>query len=283
MQLVNYYLELVLRTVCAFVLLLVCSRLIGQKFSIVSGIVVGTILGLFTVASVTILNLVTVLLSWVLLTILCNLLRSKSIAFSQFVSGKPTILIEQGKILDKNVQKSNTSIPDMMSLLRSKDAFKVADVELGVLEPGGELTVMKKSSMQPISPSVLGRTVEAEHTPKVIIAQGQVVAQTMEDLGLSYGWLLGEIMKQGANSYSDVFFAQIDSKGNVYVDLYKDSLQPPVVKQRALLLAILKKIEADLQGFALATKNQNARKMYEHEATKLAEIIDKLYPYLTEA
>ncbi len=34
-------------------------------------------------------------------------------------------------------------------------------------------------------------------------------------------------MKQGVKKFSEVFFAQIDSMGNVYVDLYNDTLKMP--------------------------------------------------------
>jgi uncharacterized membrane protein YcaP (DUF421 family) len=277
------YIELVLRSATGFVLLLFLSRVIGQKFAVISGTVIGTVLGLYLIiGSFSFWKLLTVSITWFILTMAYNLIRTKSVATAQFLTGKPQVIIEQGKILEKNLSKANISIPDMMSLLRSKNVFKVADVELGVMEPGGELNVMKKSGLNPLTPVVQGIQVEEEQSPHILIANGQVIAQNMIDLGISHGWLLGEIKKQGAHDYSDVFLAQVDSKGGLYVDIKKDAEQPPAMKQRSLLLTTFKKIEADLTSFALETKNQKAQAMYKEGAQKVNSLIEQLTPFLRE-
>lgn len=248
-----------------------------------SGIVISAVLGLFVVIKdFSFWKLVSVCICWFVLTTIYNFVRIQSVAIAQFLTGKPQVVIEQGKILEENLKKANTSISDMMALLRSKNIFKLADVELGVMEPGGDLNVMKKAGLEPLTPVAQGIPVEEEESPHILIANGNVIAKTMADLGLSYGWLLGEIKKQGAIDYKDVFLAQVDSKGNLYVDIKKDSLRPPVVKQRAILLASLKKMEADLTTFSLETKNKKAKMMYQNEAKKLNELIKQLTPYLRE-
>jgi uncharacterized membrane protein YcaP (DUF421 family) len=277
------YIDLALRTTASFLFLLVLSRIIGQKFAVISGTVVGTVLGLYVVVSnFSLWKLLTVAVLWFVLTAIYNFARTKSVAVAQFLNGKPQVVIEQGNILEKNLSKANISILDMMSLLRSKNVFKVADVELGVMEPGGELNVMKKSGLEPLTPVVQGIQVEEEQSPHILIANGQVIAQNMQDLGISYGWLLGEIKKQGAIDYDDVFLAQVDSKGNLYVDIKKDAQHPPVMKQRALLLASYKKIQADLIIFSMETKNKEAKAMYEQEAQKINSLIEQLTPFLRE-
>src|SRR5699024_1244846 len=67
-------------------------------------------------------------------------------------------------------------------------------------------------------------------------------------LGYTKEWLLGETIKQGAEDFKDVFLAQIDSKGHVYVDLYNDKAKVTQVKQKPLLATQLRKMQADLEG-----------------------------------
>lgn len=42
------------------------------------------------------------------------------------------------------MRKNQPAIDELMMLLREKDAFKVDDIEMAILETNGELSVMKK-------------------------------------------------------------------------------------------------------------------------------------------
>jgi hypothetical protein len=104
----------------------------------------------------------------------------------------------------------------------------------------------------------------------------------LKRLGYTKEWLDGEIMKQGARTYEDVFFAQIDGHGAVYVDLRNDATYTPRVKMKPLLAASLKKLEADMETFALETENESVKKSYTEMANKLDNLIQDVLPYLKE-
>lgn len=108
-----------------------------------------------------------------------------------------------------------------MMLLREKGVFKVSDVEMAVLETNGNLSVLLKAEQQPVTPQIMGIKVNEEHGPKILIMDGQILQKTLKELGNTKEWLLKEVQKQGAKKIEDVFFAQIDSKGNIHVDLYR--------------------------------------------------------------
>jgi len=58
-------------------------------------------------------------------------------------------------------------------------------------------------------------------------------------------------------------------------------MQVPSPAQRPLLLATLKKTQADLEIFSLETQDEQSKSMYDKNARLLQETIDKLTPYLT--
>jgi len=58
---------------------------------------------------------------------------------------------------------------------------------------------MKKVEYQPLTPSDLGMPVQEEHLQSLIIIDGTLMEKRLNYLGYSKEWLLGEIMKQGAN------------------------------------------------------------------------------------
>ncbi|MBX5437286.1 MAG: DUF421 domain-containing protein [Alicyclobacillaceae bacterium] len=277
------FLDVVLRSVIAFAALIFANRLVGQKFAVVAGVAVGSLAAMISLDhSLPALDGVITLAVWGGLTFAIGYLGMKSNGFRSLVHGRPTVLIEQGQVLEQNLRKARMSINDMMTMLRAKNAFKLADVEFGVLETDGSLSVMKKTEQQPLTPVLQGVPAENEAAPRIVILDGHLLEKTLADLGYSQGWLLGELRKQGAEDYKDVFLAQLDGKGNLYVDLYTDTLKPPRVKSKPLVLATLKKVQADLETFSLQTQNVSAKQAYEAQSRALQQLIQTVEPYLRE-
>ena len=89
-----------------------------------------------------------------------------------------------------------------------------------------------------------------------------------------------EIKKQGANQFEDVFLAQINSDGSVYVDLFNDKKTVQQEKQKPNLAVQLRKVQADIESMASQTKDHNAKNMYFTQSKELENMIKKLNPYL---
>ncbi|ASK63535.1 DUF421 domain-containing protein [Virgibacillus phasianinus] len=282
------FLLTIIRSVIAFMLLMVMTRIMGKKqlsqltfFDYCVGITIGSIASALAIdQNIKISNGIVGLIILGVFPVLLAYGGLKSIKFRKITDGTPSILIENGKVLERNLFKSKVAIDELMLFLREKNIFKVTDVEMAILETNGQLSVMKKSDQQPLTPKQLGLTVNAEHGPAIVIMDGKLMDKSLSSLGYSKEWLLGEIGKQGASTYEDVFLAQIDSNGNVFVDLYNDNLQQHKVKQKPLLAASLKKVQADLESFSQQTNNPEAKKMYSQQAANLQTTIESILPYL---
>lgn len=275
------YFSIGFRSLIAFIVLVAISRFIGQKYLTLVGVATAGIAAALSFRGLMKFSYgITALITWSVLTFIMQWLTVKSPVIRNLVNGKPTVVIDQGKVLEQNLRKAKLPAFDMMSLLRAKNVFKLADVEFGILETDGQLSVMKKSTQQPLTPTLEGMSVEAEQAPQVVLVDGQVLKQPLEATGYSEGWLLAQLRKQGAKDYGDVFLAQIDGKGSVYVDLRNDSVTPAVIQERPLLLASLKRIQADLESFALQTENQEAKQMYTDSAEQMEQLIYSMQSYL---
>jgi hypothetical protein len=155
-------------------------------------------------------------------------------------------------------------------------------VEFAVLETNGKMSVMKKSEVQPITPNKLGMLIENERDPRMVILDGHVMEKTLRDMGYTKEWLFGEIQKQGAKDYNDVFIAQLESNGKLYVDLKTDERKVSQPSQKLLLAATMQKVKADLQNFALETQDQEAKQLYHEQAGKMEQALKVVKPYLKE-
>lgn len=219
---------ILLRSILAFLMLFLMSRIMGKKqisqltfFDYCVGITIGSIAATMSVdQNVKALNGIMSLVIWGLFPLLLAYLGMKSNAFSNLTDGKPVTLIQNGNILEKNMKKNLMNINELMLLLREKSVFTVSEVEMAVLETNGEISVMLKKDKQPVNASMLNILVEQEHRPYVLIMDGKMLKKSMEKLSCTEEWLLDAVQKQGAEKITDVFLAQIDSQGQLYVDLY---------------------------------------------------------------
>lgn len=284
------YVLIIMRSIFTFIILLILARFMGKQqlsqltfFDYIVGITIGDISASLAVdQNMKITNGLVGLVIWSLFSVLMAIISLKSFRFRKLTSGKPTVLIKGGKIQEQNLKRLRMSVDEMMPLLRAKNAFKLSDVELALMETDGQVNVMKKSDSDPVTPKVLGLQVEQEKQPQIVVLDGKLHEESLNKTPYTREWLLGEAIKQGASDFSDVFLAQIDSKGNVYIDLYQDKLKKPEVQAKPLLKASLKKIQADLELFASQTKDQQSKTMYQEQSEKLQKIIDQLNPYLKQ-
>lgn len=281
--------EVLYQSVIAFGVLFLLARLLGKRqvaqlnfFDYIAGITVGNIAASWSLDEVKTTHALISLGIWTALSILLAFIQRKSYRTRLLLDGRPTVLIRRGKILEENLKQENIDLEEMMLLLRQKDVFKVSDVEYAILETNGTLNVMKKTELQPLTPKDAGVQVVSEHEPRVLIVDGNLMPKSLDISGYSREWLQGEIMKQGANDFRDVFLAQVDSNGKLYVDLYNDPQKPPEVKEKPLVAASLKKIQADLELFALETQNEEAKTSYTKTSQQLKQLIQDLGPYLRE-
>ncbi|WP_274651589.1 DUF421 domain-containing protein [Paenibacillus humicola] len=222
------YLMILIRSIVAFLVLLAMTRLMGKTqlaqltfFDYVVGISVGSIAASMSVdQNVKILNGFMGILVWGLLPIVIAIVNLKSYRFRRMTDGQPTILVHRGNVLDRNLRKSRMSSDELMLMLRQKNAFKLADVEFAVLETNGQLSVMKKTGAQAVTPDKMGiRTKKEEHEPQAVIMDGNVMESTLTALGYEKSWLLKEIRRKGADGFEDVFMAQLSLDGTLHVDL----------------------------------------------------------------
>lgn len=281
------WIDLLIRTFVFLGLLLFITKILGKKqiselsfFEYVSGITIGSIAGeAITGLEKNLFQGMVAILIFGLVTLLADLLSLKSKRVRDFIEGRGTVLIKDGKVLEDNLKKEKYTIDELSALLRQKDIFRVADVEFAVLEPRGNLSALLKSENRPLTPKDLQLKVANEKEPQTVIMDGSILDEALRSAGKSRGWLNTELAKLEV-TLDNVFLGQVDSYGELTVDLYDDNLQSPSPTQRPLLLATLKKTQADLEIFSLGTEDEQAKAMYKKNAASVQEVINKLTPYL---
>ncbi len=225
----NEFGNVALRTLFTFIVLLIVTRLLGRKqisqltfFNYITGITIGSMAASFTVEShVSATEGATGVLGWCLLTLLVELISLKWPRARVALDGQPVILISRGKIMERELTKTRMNMDDLSMMLRDKNVFSINEVEYAILEPNGAVTVMKKDEHQHPSKSDLLFIPRKpiRQLPTELIVDGQLIEKNLLALHLTEDWLNQELLKQHALR-SEVFYAEMQADGSLYVDLY---------------------------------------------------------------
>jgi uncharacterized membrane protein YcaP (DUF421 family) len=281
------WIEVIFRSLILIAVLFTLTKLLGSKqlsqmnvFEYISGVVLGGIVAIHTFdPNSSIIYAIIAMIIWFLIPFTVQKISLKSKAFRNFMEGKSTVFIQDGKVMEDNLKKQGYSTDDLLEKLRERDVFLATDVEFAVLEPDGTLNVLPKRENRPLTAKDLGLKLAPQKEPQTIIMDGEVVYESLANLNLNLTWLETELEKLNV-SIENVFLGQADSDGQLYVDLYDDTIAVPTPNEKPLLLATMKKCQADLELFALSTENPQSKTMYQTNSQKLQVAIDKIEKYL---
>lgn len=132
------------------------------------------------------------------------------------ICGTPSVLIENGKIVEKELYRLRYNINDLLEQLRAKDTPNIADVEFAILETSGKLNVIPKSQKRPIVPADMNLPTNYEGMPVTLVIDGYVFQKNLAKINLDKNWLESELKKFGVNNLKEVLFASLDTEGKLF-------------------------------------------------------------------
>ncbi len=141
---------------------------------------------------------------------------TKSQWLQDFISGKYTIVIENGKMIQKNMLKQKYNITELLEQLRINGVVKVDDVQYAILETSGQLSVILKASKQPVTAEQMLVMTEYEGLPINIILDGKVVKENLESANITV-YDIEKRLESEELSIKDVFYANVNEKGEFYI------------------------------------------------------------------
>ncbi|MDD5836478.1 MAG: DUF421 domain-containing protein [bacterium] len=157
----------------------------------------------------TILNTIIPISVLVILEILLAFLSIKSKKVRYFLDGRPSLIINEGKINYKEMVKARYSIDDLLFQLRQNSIKSIEEIEYAFLETNGKLSIFPYNILKLKS-----------SYPMALIIDGVIQKETLLIIKKDYNWLLDELRSQSLR-IDDVFYA-FYKKHKVYVILNKD-------------------------------------------------------------
>ena len=127
-------------------------------------------------------------------------------AVRHFVTGKPSIVIYNGQIIEKELEKLRFNLNDLVSELRFNGQPDISNVEVAVVETSGKLSIIPKSENAP-----------AGEMPCMVISDGTFNKEELCRSGHSKVYIKEKLKEQGIDDIKDVFIAMTYENDNMFV------------------------------------------------------------------
>lgn len=140
----------------------------------------------------------------------------KSVRFRRLLSGKPSILIDNGVIVQSEMKKCRISLDELYVELRINGITDISTVKHAILETDGTLSVLPYAKFSPVTPEIMNLDAPDNGLPVTVINKGRVMSENLKLLGHNEKWLLNQIKKRGAVDIKDVYLMTVDGAGKIY-------------------------------------------------------------------
>ena len=216
-----------IRTIILYILVICAMRIMGkrqigelQPSELVVAIMISD-LATVPVSDIAIplLSGVIPIMTLIIFEVTISFLTLKSEKARNIITGKPTYLIKDGIIAEKQMRNMRYNIEDLLEELRLKDCPNIADVHTAILETNGELSVVLKSDKRSVTPKDLKIKPNQESVPLVLISDGKIRFEHLRELNKDIKWLEKKLADRNIKSTKDVFLFSIDSDGIITMQM----------------------------------------------------------------
>ena len=212
-----------IRSIILYIIVLVVMRLMGkreigqlQPFELAISIMIADLASIpMADVGIPITNGIIPILALLVMHLIISILNMKSIKIRQILCGKPSILINKGKIDSKKLKKERFTINELEERLRGNNIVNIADVEYAILETNGQITVIQKPEKRNTIPQDFGIKPEYEGITYDLVLDGKVLYDNLKILRKDYNWLKKQVNKFGITP-EEALIVTINEKGDIF-------------------------------------------------------------------
>ncbi len=150
------------------------------------------------------------------ITMILSVLTMKSVKFRAIVCGRPSIIVENGKLCQQEMKKNRFTVDELMEELRMKGITDISTIKYAILETNGQISVLPYANQLPVTAEQMNVTPEDVGLPLVIINDGRVLEHNLRTRGFDRNWLEKQLAQRKIRHSKDVFLLTVDEQNRVY-------------------------------------------------------------------
>lgn len=221
-----------LRTILILIILFFITKLLGKKqisqlnlFDYIVGITIGSIAADISLDLEK--NLIAGIVSLILYGIISYIIAKvtmKSVKLRRFISGVPTILMENGKIIESGLKKSKLDINDFLAEARTNGYFDLDEIDTAIMEINGSVSFLPKEKDKPSSKNDVNAKLKNTGMIANVIIDSKYMENNVKAIGKDKEWLDHELKILGYKNYNNILLATCDNNSKIIV--YKKNVKP---------------------------------------------------------
>lgn len=141
-------------------------------------------------------------------------LSLRSVRLRRLLCGKPVILIENGRVLQKNLRATRVTLDELTGHLREKDVLDILTVQYAILETNGSLSVFPYPKEVPAAAKEAGVQVKPRYLPVTIIEDGYLSVENLHCAGKDAQWVAG-VLGQYRASIAGTWLLTVDAADHI--------------------------------------------------------------------
>lgn len=156
-----------------------------------------------------------------ILSVLCT----RSIKFRTLLCGKPTIVVENGQVLEPELRKTRLTLDELMEELRIQGYTDFTAIKFALLETNGQLSVLPYAAEKPVTAAQMGVAAQETGLPVVLISDGRLLEHNLKGRGYEHVWLEKQLASYGMTSPAQAFLLTVDEMGGTYCVPKKEAVK----------------------------------------------------------
>ncbi len=146
-------------------------------------------------------------------------LTAKSIRIRSLLCGRPSYIIQDGKVLPDEMKKNRLTADELMEELRLCGCVDIRKIKCAILETGGRLSVIPYDKEQAVTAEQMNINPIENGLPVIVVNDGHLIKHNLTDRNLDVPWLNRQLEKNGIQNIKDLFLLTVDEKNNIYYTL----------------------------------------------------------------
>lgn len=150
------------------------------------------------------------------LSTILSVLCTKSLRFRALLCGKPTVVVENGNVLQNELKRSRLTIDELLEELRIQGYTDIRTIKFALLETNGQLSVLPCAAEKPVTAAQIGVAVQETGLPVVLVSDGRLLEHNLKGRGYEHVWLEKQLAAHGLTSPQQAFLLTVDETGATY-------------------------------------------------------------------
>lgn len=166
---------------------------------------------------------------------LFGIITLKSAKARDIITGKPSILVKNGVVDEKELRRQGFSLTMLLEEVRADGIQNLTDVGVAILEVSGDISVFPVAQKRPLSPCDVDLKPGYEGMTLTLVADGRIFSEELRQTGKDETWLRHQLQQHNLRP-EQVLLSLLDSSGRLSIQpegtgelLYRQALQPEEV------------------------------------------------------